>query len=111
MNKKKLKEEINFLLNENNQIFMFYGPTLKNKLELGSEKPEIWRVMAKDIIIPNNKKIIELLEKNKKLLNDRDKEIFIRFKIHAKGFEENQNREEKIAEYIQFPTEIYNILI
>lgn len=105
-----LKLRIDSLLMQNKQIFMLYGPTSKNKEDLYSRKAEIWHEMSKDIIVPNNAEIVNLLEINMALLNQNDIEIFVKFKIHAKGFEDNQNRREKRAEYIQFPEEINNIL-
>ncbi|WP_160693136.1 hypothetical protein [Clostridium sp. C2-6-12] len=108
--RKSLKPQIDNLLNENEEIYTLYGPTFKNKEDIYSSKADIWREMAKDIIVPNNTRIVKLLEDNKRLLTQDEIKIFIKFKIHAKGFEENQNRVEKRAEYLQFPVEIYDIL-
>lgn len=108
--REELRKELIYILEENNQIFRMYGPTLKNKQDIVSEKSTIWKNMSRDVIVPNNKKIIKLLEENKSCLTQEEMEIFIKFKIHAQGFEKNQNSDIKISEYIQFPNEIYSIL-
>lgn len=110
ISREELKSKLDELLEENNAVFILYGPTNKNKEDIFSEKPYIWREMCKEVIVPNNAKIVKLLDDNKELLNREEIGIFITFKIHAKGFEDNQIRDVRRAEYTQFPIEIYNIL-
>jgi tRNA U38,U39,U40 pseudouridine synthase TruA len=87
-----------------------YGPTKVNKSDMKTQKHEAWRSLSKEIIVPNNEKIINLLEENINLLKEEEKVTLIQFKIHAKGFMDNQIRKERIADYPQFPTNMNDIL-
>ncbi|XKO54124.1 hypothetical protein ACI2WT_15160 [Lysinibacillus fusiformis] len=108
--REEVKKELQLLLSENAAVFKMYGPTLENKFDLLGRKHEAWRSMALKYIVPNNDKIIELLQENIELLNETEQIVFFKFKLHAEGFKDNQSRAERIAEYPQFPSEINNIL-
>lgn len=108
--RQELRKEIQMLLMENRQIFQLYGPTDRNKSDILSKKPEIWRKMAKKSIVPNNQKIINILQKHIDMLDDDEKEIFIQFKLHADGFRENQELAIRNSEYPRFPEKINSIL-
>lgn len=106
----QVKGELDFLLSENAAIFKMYGPTPENTADLTTRKHEAWRSMALKFIVPNNDKIITLLNENKDLLSFEEKMVFTEFKIHAEGFKDNQTRAEKIAEYPKFTITINKIL-
>lgn len=108
--KADLRKEIRKLLFENATIFKMYGPTEANKFDLTTQKHEAWRKLTQEMIIPNNDMIINLLEENVDLLTEEERETLIQFKIHAKGFKDNQFRKERIADYPQFPNKINDIL-
>ena len=108
--RQQLREELKVILDENAIVYKMYGPTDENKSDLTSRKHEAWRSMAKEIIVPNNEKIVKLLQDNQVLLTTDEQMIFIQFKIHAQGFKDNQNRNERISEYPQFPLKINDIL-
>lgn len=105
-----LKTEIKKILAENRAVYKLYGPTDKNKSDLFSEKPDIWKEKALSTIVPNNRKIVKLLESNSHLLTDEEYDIFVEFKLHADGLESNHKNKEKRSEYPIFPQEINNIL-
>lgn len=106
----ELRKEIKELLSENAMVFKMYGPTEVNKADITTQKHKAWRNLAQEIIVPNNEKIIKLLDENISLLTEDEKETLIQFKIHAKGFKDNQFRKERIAEYPQFPIKMNDIL-
>lgn len=108
--REEVKKELQIILSENATVFKMYGPTPENKFDLLGRKHEAWRSMAVKYIVPNNDKIIELLQENIDLLNETELIVFFKFKLHAEGFKDNQSRAERIAEYPQFPSEINNIL-
>lgn len=109
-NRAELRKEIKDLLFENATIFKMYGPHDTNKFDLTTQKHEAWRRLAKEMIVPNNEKIIELLEDNINILKEEEREILIQFKIHARGFKDNQDRKERISDYPQFPLKMNDIL-
>lgn len=106
----QVRQELQNLLAENAAVFKMYGPTYENATDIMSRKHEAWRAMALKLIVPNNDKIIELLQENINVLTFEEKSIFFQFKLHAEGFKDNQSRTERIAEYQQFPTAINDIL-
>ncbi|WHX40608.1 hypothetical protein QNH36_23725 [Mesobacillus sp. AQ2] len=106
----ELRKEIKDILFENATVFKMYGPTEANKSDMTTQKHEAWRKLAQEMIVPNNDQIIKLLEENINILNEEERETLIQFKIHAKGFKDNQVREERIADYPQFPIKMNDIL-
>ncbi len=108
--REEVKKELQLLLSQNSEVFKMYGPTPENKFDLVGRKHEAGRSMALKFIVPNNDKIIELLQENIELLNETEQNVFFKFNLHAEGFKDNQSRVERIAEYPQFPSEINNIL-
>lgn len=106
----QVRQELQNLLAENAGTFRMYGPTYENTAGIMTRKHEAWRAMALKLIVPNNDKIIELLQENIHLLSFEEKSIFFQFKLHTEGFKDNQSRTERIAEYPQFPPEINDIL-
>lgn len=106
----QVKSELDQLLAENAAVFKMYGPTPENTSDLTTRKHEAWRSMASTYIVPNNEKIIKLLEESIDLLNFEEKIILTEFKLHSEGFKDNQTREERIAEYPKFPIAINSIL-
>jgi hypothetical protein len=98
----ELKKEISTLLIENKSIWNLWGPESNfAKQNLLSNTVEFWQFRKLDKIIPNNNKIINLIEKSIYLLNRNQKEIFYSFKQHAEGFE--RNTYERMDFYPQFP--------
>lgn len=106
----KLNSEIRLLLMENNTVYRLYGPTRQNSSNLFSDKYEIWQDQAIKVIIPNNNKIVELLEQNIDLIPSQKLQTYLDFKAHVRGFEENHKNSVKRSDYPLFPSSIYNVL-
>ncbi|WP_342536519.1 HNH endonuclease signature motif containing protein [Sporosarcina sp. FSL K6-3508] len=87
---KELFEKVAPILLENSQIHKQYGPEslVANRNPL-SEVADIWTVKKLTKLIPNNKKIINVIESNINLLIYKQQEIFYGFKEHAEAFEMN----------------------
>lgn len=108
--REEVKKELQLLLSENAAVFKMYGPTPENTVDLMTRKHEAWKSMALKIIVPNNDKIIKLLQDNIHLLDTEEQVVFFEFKLHAEGFKDNQHRVEKVADYPKFPSAINTIL-
>jgi hypothetical protein len=106
-----LKRALTKLLSENKATFDQYGPQSEYAGKTGqSEASTMWTLKSVETIIPNNRKIIELVEKNYALLNQEETEIIAKFKIHKEGFEYNKLSGDKNPTVPTFPTEIIGIL-
>ena len=75
---------------ENRMIHRQFGPeshsALKNPLSSGAAN---WSIRKLVTIIPNNTLIINAIESNEHLLDEREFAIFVRFREHAAAFERN----------------------
>lgn len=86
----ELKQHVSLLLFENKDLFDSYGPHSEAAQDPESNVWKTWRLRKLDRIIPNNRKIINLIESNINLLNGTMLKAFVAFKSHANAFEENQ---------------------
>jgi len=103
-----LKIETSRLLMENHLIWENYGPESKiAKGDPGSNAYIIWEIRKLGAVIPNNQKIINMIETNIKLLPTAEYKAFIAFKNHAISFEANQYC--RASEYSLFPNEFSEI--
>jgi len=105
----ELKTEITRLLLENNMLWTDWGPQSQIAREdPGSNSFNIWNLRKLDTIIPNNQKIINMIESNKSLLDSAEYEVFLQFKNHATSFEEHQyNRLDNYPIFPQSFSEIF----
>lgn len=86
----KLAGSIKRLLVQNFQVWKSYGPESDEaKANPISNLAEVWNLRKIDTIIPNNIKILNMIETNLDLINIKELEIYYKFIEHAKGFEEN----------------------
>jgi len=96
---------------ENKQLLTQYGPNslvaLNNPI---SNSVDTWKQLKQSTIIPNNTKIIMLLESNLALLGKKEKEIFYKFKIHAQAFALNQEERNDKEAVPQFPAEFETLI-
>ncbi|SIR68701.1 Calcineurin-like phosphoesterase [Peribacillus simplex] len=109
--RKELNSELEGLFSENELTFKQYGPkSILAQQKPFSEAAYIWRQKAVSIIIPNNDRILDLLENNKDLIADSKKHILQTYKSHVDGFKNNHLSEFKSQDIPLFPIEVYNIL-
>ena len=86
-NRKDAKKALEPFLRENKLIFDTYGPNTEERFNPESNTPRIWIKKIREFIIPNNRKILELVQVNYTLLNIDEKDIFEQFKLHVHDFE------------------------
>jgi hypothetical protein len=90
------------LLIENRVIWESYGPeSAEAKRNPLSTSSEVWRLRKLERIIPNNRRIINVISSNSDLFNSEEYEIACRFVEHAEGFE--RNAYERIEGVPRFP--------
>lgn len=111
ISKKYLFNKIQPFLLENKQLLNGFGPNsliaINNPL---SDSINTWNDVKKATIIPNNNKIINLIEKNLVLLSLPEKELFYKFKTHAIAFEKNQNNRSDSYAVPIFPSEFEKMI-
>lgn len=96
------------LLNENKSIFNIYGSMTDERFNPESEMPKRWKSKILEKILPNNRKIQNIIERNYKLLRETEITIFEEFKQHVDDFEAKHKFNVDINAK-QFPLEMNNI--
>lgn len=94
---------------ENIEIFNTYGPMTDDRFNPESSMPELWRRKIKDFILPNNKKIVDLIERSQHLLLDWEMEVFVKYKQHVDDFSAKHTGKTR-ANGVTFPKKILDIL-
>jgi len=100
---------IDCLLRENHQIFVDYGPHIDDAKNPESGASERWRRKVFQKIIPNNRKVLNHLDANKRLLSSGELVTLEKFRQHIddlearhiEGFQEGSQR---------FPPEMAELL-
>ncbi|NJL04022.1 MAG: nucleotidyltransferase domain-containing protein [Chloroflexaceae bacterium] len=107
-NERELLVEVSNLLDENGMIFREYGPYSEKALEGDSgDALIIWRRRCLDTILPNNRRVVDLIEKNKKHFPfpwDVYKEMMV-YRLHVDAFEDNCLLDQRVNDYKLFPVE------
>lgn len=108
--KEKVLKELRDLFNENERIFKQYGPRsmIAQQYPL-SEVGFIWKEKCKEILIPNNDKILQILLANKEWIPKDKLYIIEDYKNHVEGFKTNHLSKYKTGNAPAFPKEVLNI--
>jgi hypothetical protein len=105
---RKLLEQVNDLLIENKVIFEEYGPFSRQALQGDSgDTLTIWRRRCLDTILPNNQRIVGLIEANKRNF-PYPWEVYrqmMGYKLHSDSFRDNCLLGKKVNDYKLFPKE------
>jgi len=103
---RELLATVNDLLDVNGILFREYGPYSANVLGgQGGDGLRLWKKRCLDTIIPNNQRIIAVIENNKRhypypwdVYNQ-----LLEYKVHADAFQDNCLTGSKINDYKLFP--------
>lgn len=105
-NEIELLREVNDLLDTNAALFRDCGPYSEAVLGgLGGDGIKLWKKRCLDTILPNNARIIALIENNKRNF-PYPWDIYpkmLEYKIHADAFQDNCLTDKKINDYKLFP--------
>lgn len=103
----EVAQEVQRLLFENRTHFEQYGPLSETAAKNpASTAQAIWEARKLDTILPNNRRIISLMQRHSKLISPAAVPSFPKFKMHAEAFEGNQY--ERVEEYPLFPEDFPN---
>lgn len=103
----ELKRQVAMLLIDNNSAWENFGPQSKAAEDPGSNTHKVWALRKLDLIIPNNRKIVNMIEANEHLLEVSVLKVFATFKSHVNSFEQNQY--ERVDQYVTFPNEFSEV--
>lgn len=105
----KMLAAIEGMLSENYHYFAEYGPRSRR----AEENPEssahaIWMARRLDVIIQNNRRILNILEANESFLDGPLKVEAIRFRDHGLAYE--QHAYDRLDDYPTFPTSFADLV-
>lgn len=113
LSERELLIDLDQLLDENKIIFEQYGPFSELALSgKGGDSQKIWKLRCLDTILPNNERIIKLIESHKNKF-PYPWDIYsglIEFKVHAISFKENCLFEDKVNDYKIFPSSFSTLI-
>lgn len=109
-NRELAQNELAKLLRANKMIFDMYGPDSEKAKENYLETEKIWEQKSIDTLIPNNRKIYNLIASNYELLTEPEKSIFEEWKLHKDSFEFNKLSGDKTSSLVFYPIEFNSIL-
>jgi hypothetical protein len=98
------------LLEQNKAIFDRYGPNESNSLDPESETARTWYLKVISSLLPNNRRILMILDANRKFLSKEEKEVLEEFRQHVDDFEARHLGATGVGGGIRFPPQISNIL-
>lgn len=76
------------LLAENKAVFDEYGPLQDYRLDPESDAAGVWKRKMLAVILPNNRRILRILDVNRSLLNQEEIALLESFRIHVDDLEE-----------------------
>jgi hypothetical protein len=98
------------LLDENKYYYDNYGPNSDLAIaNPGSNSHAIWVARKHDCLLPNNRKILNILEMNERLFTEEFHFEALKFRDHAMAYEQNQL--ERLDYYPTFPTSFYKAVL
>ena len=109
-NRRRLAIEVHSLLRRNRAIFEQYGPNSRDSRNPLSDAASVWRRHVLSDVIPNNRRVADLLNTNEHLLTKRERATLDRFSLHQQAFEYNHVSGNKTAAAPLFPEEMNSIL-
>jgi hypothetical protein len=100
--RKQAKLAVEPILLENKTIFNIYGPETDERVNPESEMPKRWKSKIHSHILPNNRKILNILDMNSHLLNAKERDLKEIYRQHVLDFEAKHLSNENI-DGIQLP--------
>ena len=98
------------LMEENFFIFTRHGPNNEYRLDPESEQARVWKRKVLSRILPNNRKILLILDKNRTMLSANEKLVLEEFRQHVEEMEERHLGEASTVGR-RFPSGMQQILI
>jgi len=97
------------ILDQNKEIFRSYGPETSEQFNPESDRPKVWLRKIREHILPNNRKLLAILDTNISLLNSTELTVLEQFRQHVDDFEAKHIGGSDVSGR-QFPVEMNEIL-
>jgi hypothetical protein len=104
------RRAIEQLLGENRAIFETYGPETAERFNPESDSPSLWKRKIMTKLLPNNRQILRILDRNRAHLRSDEASILERFRQHVDDFE-GKHLEGISSSGLPFPSDMGKILL
>jgi hypothetical protein len=91
---------------QNRTVFDTYGPTTDHRFDPESGVPTVWRRHVLETILPNNRAMLHLMDRNAHLLTTVEEAVVERFRIHVTDFEQRHLNSYPKNGGQRFPSEV-----
>ncbi len=98
------------LLAENRMIFEKYGPETAERYNPESDMPTIWKRKIITKLLPNNRQLLRILDRNRSYLREDELRTLELFRQHVDDFEA-KHLEESSSSGMRFPAEFSKIFM
>jgi hypothetical protein len=105
------RKVIQLALTENRAVFDQYGPNNDYRQDPESEIAKVWQRKMRSIILPNNRKVLTVLDANRRLLNESEAKTLEAFRQHIDDLEAKHIGEGDRDVASRFPAGMSDILI
>jgi len=109
-NRSSARMAIEPALSENRAVFDQYGPNNDYRHDPESEIAKVWQRKMRAIILPNNRKILAILDANRRLLSQPEAKTLEKFRQHIDDLEAKHIGEGSGDVASHFPAEMSYIL-
>jgi predicted restriction endonuclease len=108
----QLKDEISIYMAGNSQVWEQYGPNSDNarKNPNNDEIYALWTSERLSTIVPNNRKILKLLNENRGLFSRVEQRVVSKFLTHVESYEKWVNDEIPYQAVLRFPNEFEELI-
>jgi len=110
--KREVAEYVYPLLKQNHDVFLAYGP----HSEIARKNPEsdvqgIWLSERLATIVPNNRKIAEIVTANSNLFTSTEQTVLTKFALHARSYEAWVTDDVSYEGVVRFPEEFERLIL
>ncbi|WP_019217975.1 HNH endonuclease [Legionella tunisiensis] len=109
----QLREQLAIYIAENNISWEQYGPAsdIARRNPNNDEFYNLWNFEKLSTIVPNNRKILKLLNENRNLFSRADQRVVSKFLKHVESYEKWINDEIPYEAVLRFPKEFEQLIL
>lgn len=108
--RQEARDALEAALSENRAIFEAYGPNGDYRFDPESELADVWRRKVVTKVLPNNRKVLAILDANRRHLSSTEHHTLERFRHHVDDLEARHLGEGIQAVGQRFPSDMATIL-
>lgn len=105
-----VRRAVSPILDENAFVFRTWGPDQDYRYNPESELADVWKRKVLSVILPNNRKLLNILDNNRRHLNAMERQILEAFRQHVDDLERRHLGAERVGVGSRFPEGMNGLL-